>query len=135
MCSPRSPLRRAFTTEESRGSLLRPRSSIGPSIGWVGKVGAVTVLAAAYPEQTQATTALVLGIIGIACCGLLGIAAWVMANNELQAISSGRRDPVNEGTAKAARVVGIVATTLIALPLLLLFLAVAGSITLPFFSP
>lgn len=95
----------------------------------------MTVPAAAYPEQSQATTALVLGIIGIACCGLLGIAAWVMANNELQAISSGRRDPVNEGTAKAARVVGIVATALIALPLLLLFLAVAGSITFPFFSP
>ncbi|HLF43496.1 MAG TPA: DUF4190 domain-containing protein [Acidimicrobiia bacterium] len=88
-----------------------------------------------YPEQSQATTALVLGIIGIVCCGLLGIAAWVMANNELQAISSGRRDPVNEGTAKAARVVGIVGTALIALPLLLLFLAGAGSITFPFFSP
>ena len=88
-----------------------------------------------YPEQSQATTALVLGIIGIVCCGLLGIAAWVMANNELQAISSGRRDPVNEGTAKAARVVGIVATALSALPLILFFLAGAGSITLPFFNP
>jgi hypothetical protein len=88
---------------------------------------------AAYPEPSQATTALVLGIVGIACCGPVGIAAWVMANNELQAISSGRRDPANEGTAKAAKVVGIVATALIAVPLILLFLAVGGAFTFPFF--
>ena len=90
---------------------------------------------AAYPEQSQATTALVLGIVGIVCCGFLGIAAWVMANNELEAIASGRRDPVNEGTAKTAKVVGMVATALIALPVLLFILAGVGSITIPFFSP
>jgi hypothetical protein len=88
---------------------------------------------AAYPEPSQATTALVLGIVGIVCCGPVGIAAWVMANNELQAISSGRRDPVNEGTAKAAKVVGIVATAFIVLPLILLFLVVGGAVTFPFF--
>lgn len=76
---------------------------------------------AAYPEQSQATTALVVGILGIVCCGLLGIAAWVMANNELQAIASGRRDPMHEGTAKAAKVVGIVGTALIIVPVVLLF--------------
>ncbi len=88
---------------------------------------------AAYPEQSQATTALVLGILGIVCCGLLGIVSWVMANNELQAIVSGRRDPMNEGTAKAAKVVGIVGTALIAVPILVFFLATAGTVTFPFF--
>jgi len=88
---------------------------------------------AAYPEQSQATTALVLGILGIVCCGILGIVAWVMANNELQAIASGRRDPMNEGTAKAAKVVGIVGTALIAVPILVFFLATAGTVTFPFF--
>lgn len=62
-----------------------------------------------------------LGILGVVCCGLLGIAAWVMANNELQAISSGRRDPTHVGTAKAAKVVGIVGTALIIVPVVLLF--------------
>jgi len=89
---------------------------------------------AAYAEPSQATTALVLGVVGIACCGLAGIGAWVMANNELQAISSGRRDPMNEGTAKAAKVVGIVATALIAVPLIFLFLTVGGAFTFPFFT-
>jgi TRAP-type C4-dicarboxylate transport system permease small subunit len=87
-----------------------------------------------YPEQSQATTALVLGILGIVCCGFLGIAAWVIAKNELEAIASGRRDPINEGTAKAARVVGIVATALLIVPAFIFILAGVGSITVPFFS-
>ena len=86
------------------------------------------------PSRAEATTALVLGILGIVCCGSLGIAAWVIANNELQAIASGRRDPINEGTAKAARVVGIVATASIIVPAFIFTLAGVGSISLPFFS-
>ena len=61
-----------------------------------------------YPEQSQATTILVLGILSIVCCGLLGIAAWVMGNNELKAIDEGRRPPDNRGTANAGRICGIV---------------------------
>ena len=86
----------------------------------------------AYPEASQATTALILGIFGLVCCGLLGIAAWVMGNNELQAIRSGRRDPANAGTAKAARVVGIVGTVLMVVPAIFVF---GGNWpTLPFFN-
>lgn len=103
------------------------------STAWVGSVCPVTV-PAAYPEPSQATTALVLGIIGIACCGPLAIVAWVMANNELQAISSGRRDPVNEGTAKAAKIVGLVGAVLFGISLVWIVLAFAGSITFPFIS-
>lgn len=68
--------------------------------------------AGAYPEESQATTILVLGILGIICCVPLGIAAWVMGNRELQAIDSGRRNPDNRGTANAGRIIGIVATVL-----------------------
>ena len=52
----------------------------------------------AYPEQSQASTTLVLGILGIVCCPFLGIAAWVMGTKELEAITSGRRDPANLST-------------------------------------
>lgn len=82
-----------------------------------------------YPEQSQATTILVLGILSIVCCGLLGIAAWVMGNNELKAIDEGRRPPDNRGTANAGRICGIVGVALSALGLAL---ALSGILAIPF---
>jgi ABC-type Fe3+ transport system permease subunit len=82
-----------------------------------------------YPEQSQATTILVLGILSIVCCGLLGIAAWVMGNNELKAIDEGRRPPENRGTANAGRICGIVGVALTALGLVL---ALSGILAIPF---
>ena len=84
---------------------------------------------AAYPENSQATTILVLGIIGLICCGPLGIVAWVMGNTELQAIDAGRRDPNNRGTANAGRIIGIVA---VGLWVLFTVLGLFGAFTLPF---
>ena len=72
----------------------------------------------AYPEQSQATTILVLGILGIICCGPLGIAAWIMGNNELAAIDAGRRNPEGRSTANAGRIMGIVAAVLMILGVL-----------------
>jgi hypothetical protein len=78
--------------------------------------------AGAYPEESQATTILVLGILSLICsCLPLGIAAWVMGNRELQAIDSGRRNPDNRGTANAGRIIGIVATVLGLVGLIILF--------------
>ncbi|MEX1038967.1 MAG: DUF4190 domain-containing protein [Acidimicrobiia bacterium] len=68
--------------------------------------------ASAYPEQSQATTILVLGILGLICCVPFGIAAWVMGNRELEAIDSGRRNPENRGSANAGRIMGIVSVAL-----------------------
>ncbi|HUP16426.1 MAG TPA: DUF4190 domain-containing protein [Acidimicrobiia bacterium] len=85
-----------------------------------------------YPEQSQATTILVLGILSIVCCGLLGIAAWIMGNNELKAIDEGRRPPENRGNANAGRICGIVGVALSAIGLIFGLLVIAGSMTLPF---
>jgi hypothetical protein len=86
----------------------------------------------AYPEASQATTALVLGILGIICCPVLGIVAWIMANNELEGIKSGRRNPTNEGTANASRILGIVGTVLIGVSIIGLILLAAGALVFPF---
>jgi hypothetical protein len=86
----------------------------------------------AYPEQSQATTILVLGILSIVCCGLLGIAAWIMGNNELKAIDEGRRPPENRGNANAGRICGIVGVALSAAGIIFGILAIAGSLTMPF---
>lgn len=63
-----------------------------------------------YPESSQATTVLVLGILGLVVCGVLGPIAWSMGNTELSAIDAGRRPPENRGTANAGRILGIIAT-------------------------
>jgi hypothetical protein len=85
-----------------------------------------------YPEASQASTALVLSIIGLVCCQVLGVVAWVMANNELEGIKAGRRNPANEGTANAARIIGIVGTVLLGIGILFAILAFAGLMVLPF---
>jgi len=82
-----------------------------------------------YPEASQATTVLVLGIIGVVLCQLLGPVAWVMGNNELAAIDSGRRAPENRGTANAGRILGIISTVLLAIGVLIIVLLVVGAVT------
>jgi hypothetical protein len=85
-----------------------------------------------YPEASQASTALVISIIGLVCCQVLGVVAWVMANNELEGIKAGRRNPANEGTASAARIIGIVGTVLLGLGILAAILLFAGLMVVPF---
>ena len=68
-----------------------------------------------YPEQSKATTVLVLGILGIVICSVLAPIAWYLGNEEVRAIDAGRRDPTNRGTANAGRILGIVGTV-VALP-------------------
>lgn len=71
-----------------------------------------------YPEQSQATMILVLGILSIVFCQVLGPFAWVMGNKELEAIDAGRRAPENRSNANAGRITGIIGTVLLGLGLL-----------------
>jgi TRAP-type C4-dicarboxylate transport system permease small subunit len=80
-----------------------------------------------YPEQGQAVTALVLGILSIVVCQLLGPVAWKLANDELKGIAEGRRPPDGLSTAQAGRITGIVGTCLLGLAIaFLLFFLVAA---------
>lgn len=69
----------------------------------------------AYPEASQATSALVWSIVGLVCCGPAAIVGYIQARDELEAITAGRRDPANQGTANAARIIAIVVGVLFAL--------------------
>ena len=55
---------------------------------------------------------LTFGILGIACCFPLGIAAWIMGNNDLQQIEAGMMDPSGKGITNAGKICGIVGTIL-----------------------
>jgi len=82
-----------------------------------------------YPEQSQATTVLVLGILGIVICGILAPFAWNMGNKELAAIDAGRRPPENRGTANAGRILGIVGSVLLGIAVIFLILLVVGTVS------
>lgn len=71
-----------------------------------------------YPEASQATSALVWGIVSLVCCQPAGIVGYIQARNELEAIGAGRRDPANQGTAQAARIISIIAIVLAILGIL-----------------
>lgn len=85
---------------------------------------------ARYPEASQATTVLVLGILAVVLCQILGPFAWVMGNNELAAIEAGRRPPENRGTANAGRILGIVGTVLLAVAVVIVILVIVGTFTI-----
>lgn len=74
-------------------------------------------------SSSQAVTALVLGILGIVCCGFLAPIAWYLGNQELRAIREGRSAASGEGLAKAAQILGIIGTVLLVLTVLWIFFA------------
>ena len=63
-----------------------------------------------YPEASQSTVILVLGIMGLLVCQVLAPIAWYMGSQEVTAIDIGRRDPAGRGTANAGRILGIIGT-------------------------
>jgi hypothetical protein len=51
---------------------------------------------------------LAFGILGLVCCIVFGILAWVMGNSDLQEMAAGRMDPSGEGMTKAGKILGMV---------------------------
>ena len=70
-----------------------------------------------YPEPSRATSAVLLGIIGLLTCGVLSPYAWYLGSKEIKAINEDRRDPTNRGSANAARVIGIIGTVILVIAL------------------
>jgi hypothetical protein len=76
------------------------------------------------PQQsasTNATVSLILGILGVICCGLMAPIAWYIATQELKAIQAGMSPAAGEGFAKAGMILGIVGTIILCLSLLWIF--------------
>ena len=55
---------------------------------------------------------LVLGILGIVCCFICGIIAWVMGNNDMREIDAGRMDQTGRGLTQAGKICGMVGVIL-----------------------
>ena len=80
------------------------------------------------PNHPKAVTILVLGILGLVCCGVVGIIAWVMGNTALREIDSSGGAIGGRGMVQAGRICGIVATCLLVLGVVVY----AGAVLLSF---
>ena len=72
--------------------------------------------------STQAITALVLGILGVICCGFAAPFAWYFGNQELRAIQAGTSPAAGETLAKIGKILGIIGTVLLILSIFWIFL-------------
>ncbi len=72
---------------------------------------------ASASASREAVTALVLGILGIVCCGFVAPLAWYLGQNEQRAIREGRASAAGEGMAMAGRILGMIGTALLILGL------------------
>ena len=70
-------------------------------------------------EHPQATTVLVLGILGLVVCGLIAPFAWVMGNRVVREIDASSGQLGGRSQANAGRICGMVGTILIGVTLLI----------------
>ncbi len=84
---------------------------------------------AAYPEASQATSALIWSIVGLVCCGPAAIVGFIQGKNELDAIAVGRRDPSGQGTANAAKIIAIVVAVLYVIGIAFSALIILGGLS------
>lgn len=68
------------------------------------------------PPDSEATAILVLGILGLCLCAICGVFAWTKGNAYMDACRSLGVEP--RGSAVAGRILGIIATCLIAVGIL-----------------
>src|SRR5829696_87639 len=79
-------------------------------------------------QHPQATLALILGILGLAVCPFVGIAALLIGNKARKQIDAAPGQFTGRGMATAGFVMGIVSVALIVLMVLIVILGVAGAL-------
>lgn len=118
--APNTTLEDEFTGTQIRASLLPELSYLFPS--------QETPPADTYQQprpmtgggpSSKATTALVLGILGLICCGLLGIPAIIIGKQEMASIDQGLAPVEGRGLAQAGFILGIVSLVLWAVGMLM----------------
>lgn len=86
-------------------------------------------------EHPQATTVLILGILGLVLCQVLSPFAWVMGNRVVREIDGSQGRTGGRSSANAGRICGIIGTVLLGCSLLIVvfivIVAVASASTAP----
>jgi hypothetical protein len=74
---------------------------------------------------------LALGIASLAVCALIGPAAWILGHNDLKEMRAGRMDPEGESNTRIGMILGMVATILSLVGVLLICVLCGGIIVAP----
>ncbi len=72
-------------------------------------------------QSNRALISLILGIVGLLCCGFLAPVACYMGHQELKNIRAGVGDPSKQGLATAGWILGIIGTILLIFSLMWIF--------------
>ena len=87
---------------------------------------------AQQPRPHRGAMVLVLGILGLVCCVICGIIAWVMGNNDLRDMDAGRMDPTGRGLTQAGKICGMISVILAIVGIVIwLLMMVIGIGTMP----
>ena len=82
-------------------------------------------------DHPKAQTAMILGILGLVCCGVLAIPAYVIGNNAVREIDASGGQLGGRGMANAGKIMGIIGMAFLALTVLYLIVVLgiaAGSV-------
>ena len=79
----------------------------------------------------RGTLILILGILGILCCFVCGIIAWVLGNQDMKDMAAGTMDPTGMGMTKAGKILGIISIVIAVLSVLFYGLILLGMIAMP----
>jgi len=71
----------------------------------------------------RGTLVLVLGILSLIVCQPVGIAAWIMGNNDLKEIAAGTMDPEGKSLTQIGKILGMIAVILLVLGIIGMVLA------------
>ncbi len=80
---------------------------------------------ASYSRPHRGGVVLAMGILGILCCFIFAIIAWVMGSSDLKDMAAGRMDRSGEGLTRAGMICGIIGVILSAIGF---FIGLAGGL-------
>ncbi|HET7688938.1 MAG TPA: DUF4190 domain-containing protein [Nocardioidaceae bacterium] len=86
-------------------------------------------------DHPKATTAMILGILGLVCCGVLAPFAWVIGGRALKEIDSSMGRLGGRGQAQAGRVLGIIGTVVLILMAVYVIVAIGIGVSGGFDEP
>jgi hypothetical protein len=80
------------------------------------------------PDHPKATTAMVLGVLGLVCCGICAPFAWAIGSGAVREIDQSQGRYGGRGQAMAGKVLGIIGTVLLVLGILYIVVVVGFAI-------